>query len=138
MRQALGGLLWSKQFYHYDVSRGCKGDPARPGAAAERLNGRNREWRHLYNADVISMPDKWEYPWYAAWDLAFHCVALALVDSDFAKEQLVLMTREWYMHPNGQTAGLRMGVRRRQPAGARVGGLARLQGRKEAPRHRRP
>ena len=102
MRQALGGLLWSKQFYHYDVNRWLKGDPAGPEPPPERLNGRNREWHQLYNADVISMPDKWEYPWYAAWDLAFHCVALALVDPDFAKEQLVLMTREWYMHPNGQ------------------------------------
>ena len=102
MRQALGGLLWSKQFYHYDVGRWLKGDPAQPEPPRERAKGRNREWRHLYNSDVISMPDKWEYPWYAAWDLAFHCVALALVDADFAKEQLLLMTREWYMHPNGQ------------------------------------
>jgi Glycosyl hydrolase family 63 C-terminal domain len=102
MRQALAGLLWSKQFYHYDVNRWLKGDPGGPDAPAERANGRNREWRHLYNADVISMPDKWEYPWYAAWDLAFHSIALALVDSEFAKEQLLLMTREWYMHPNGQ------------------------------------
>jgi mannosylglycerate hydrolase MGH1-like protein/glycosyl hydrolase family 63 len=102
MRQALGGLLWSKQFYHYDVNRWLNGDPASPEPPRERLKGRNREWHQLYNADVISMPDKWEYPWYAAWDLAFHCVALALVDPDFAKEQLVLMTREWYMHPNGQ------------------------------------
>jgi Mannosylglycerate hydrolase MGH1-like glycoside hydrolase domain/Glycosyl hydrolase family 63 C-terminal domain len=102
MRQALAGLLWSKQFYHYDLNRWLKGDPAGPEPPRDRLNGRNHEWRHLYNADVISMPDKWEYPWYAAWDLAFHCVALAIVDSDFAKEQLLLMTREWYMHPNGQ------------------------------------
>ncbi|HZA54403.1 MAG TPA: hypothetical protein VE616_09145 [Candidatus Udaeobacter sp.] len=102
MRQALGGLLWSKQFYHYDVNRWLKGDPAGADPPRERLNGRNHEWKHLYNADVISMPDKWEYPWYAAWDLAFHCIALALVDPDFAKEQLILMTREWYMHPNGQ------------------------------------
>ncbi len=102
MRQALAGLLWSKQFYHYDLNRWLKGDPAGPEPPRERLNGRNHEWRHLYNADVISMPDKWEYPWYAAWDLAFHCIALAIVDSDFAKEQLLLMTREWYMHPNGQ------------------------------------
>jgi hypothetical protein len=101
MRQALGGLLWSKQFYYYDVSRWLKGDPGLE-PPRQRLNGRNKEWRHLYNADVISMPDKWEYPWYAAWDLAFHCIALALVDSEFAKEQLLLMTREWYMHPNGQ------------------------------------
>ena len=102
MRQALAGVLWSKQFYHYDLNRWLKGDPAGPEPPSERLNGRNHEWRHLYNADVISMPDKWEYPWYAAWDLAFHCIALAIVDSDFAKEQLLLMTREWYMHPNGQ------------------------------------
>jgi hypothetical protein len=102
MRQAVAGLLWSKQFYHYDLSRWLKGDPAGPEPPQERLHGRNREWRHLYNADVISMPDKWEYPWYAAWDLAFHCIALAIVDSDFAKEQLLLMLREWYMHPNGQ------------------------------------
>ena len=102
MRQALGSLLWSKQFYHYDLNRWLKGDPGGPDIPAARTNGRNKEWRHLYNADVISMPDKWEYPWYAAWDLAFHCIALALVDPDFAKEQLVLMTREWYMHPNGQ------------------------------------
>src|SRR4030095_9731651 len=102
MRQAIGGLLWNKQFYHYDLNRWLKGDFGGPDAPKERLHGRNHEWRHLYNADVISMPDKWEYPWYAAWDLAFHCVALAIVDPDFAKEQLLLMTREWYMHPNGQ------------------------------------
>jgi Glycosyl hydrolase family 63 C-terminal domain len=102
MRQALAGMLWSKQFYHYVVRDWLKGDPSAPPPPSERLNGRNREWSHLYNADVISMPDKWEYPWYAAWDLAFHCVPLALVDSEFAKQQLVLMTREWYMHPNGQ------------------------------------
>jgi Glycosyl hydrolase family 63 C-terminal domain len=102
MRQALGGMLWSKQFYHYVVRDWLKGDPGAPPPPSERMNGRNREWSHLYNADVISMPDKWEYPWYAAWDLAFHCVPLALVDSEFAKRQLLLMTREWYMHPNGQ------------------------------------
>lgn len=102
MRQALAGMLWSKQFYHYVVRDWLKGDPATPPPPPERLGGRNREWSHLYNADVISMPDKWEYPWYAAWDLAFHCVPLALVDSEFAKQQLLLMTREWYMHPNGQ------------------------------------
>jgi mannosylglycerate hydrolase MGH1-like protein/glycosyl hydrolase family 63 len=102
MRQALGGLLWSKQFYCYDLNRWIQGDPAGPQPPRQRLNGRNKEWHHLYNSDVISMPDKWEYPWYAAWDLAFHCIALALVDADFAKEQLLLMTREWYMHPNGQ------------------------------------
>ncbi len=102
MRQALAGLLWNKQFYYYDVSRWLRGDPAGPDPPVERRNGRNKQWTHLYNSDVISVPDKWEYPWYAAWDLAFHCVALALVDSDFAKEQLILLLREWYMHPNGQ------------------------------------
>ena len=101
-RQAFAGLLWSKQFYYYDVSRWLKGDPAGPEPPGERLRGRNADWTHLYNADVISMPDKWEYPWYAAWDLAFHCIPLALVDPTFAKEQLILMLREWYMHPNGQ------------------------------------
>ncbi|MGH9721806.1 MAG: MGH1-like glycoside hydrolase domain-containing protein [Bryobacteraceae bacterium] len=101
-RQAFAGMLWSKQFYHYDVETWLHGDPALPAPPPDRLRGRNAEWRHLYNADVISMPDKWEYPWYAAWDLGFHCIALALVDAEFAKEQLVLMLREWYMHPNGQ------------------------------------
>jgi hypothetical protein len=102
MRQALAGLLWSKQFYHYDVKRWLHGDPAEPMPPAERQQARNRDWQHLYNEDIISMPDKWEYPWYAAWDLAFHCIALALVDADFAKSQLLLFLREWYMHPNGQ------------------------------------
>ena len=102
MRQSLAGLLWSKQFYHFVVRDWLSGDPAQPAPPADRVHGRNHEWPHLYNADVISMPDKWEYPWYAAWDLAFHCVPLALVDAEFAKQQLVLLLREWYMHPNGQ------------------------------------
>jgi hypothetical protein len=102
MRQGFAGLLWSKQFYHYVVKDWLEGDEGEPPPPAERYSGRNHEWTHLYNSDVISMPDKWEYPWYAAWDLAFHCVPLALVDSDFAKEQILLMLREWYMHPNGQ------------------------------------
>ncbi|MGH7623798.1 MAG: MGH1-like glycoside hydrolase domain-containing protein, partial [Gemmatimonadaceae bacterium] len=101
-RQAFAGLLWSKQFYYYDVPQWLQGDPAQPPPPPERLLGRNRDWRHLNNADVISMPDTWEYPWYAAWDLAFHCIPLALIDAEFAKSQLVLLTREWYMHPNGQ------------------------------------
>ncbi len=101
-RQAFAGMLWSKQFYHYVVKTWLDGDPAEPTPPSERKSGRNHAWQHLFNADVISMPDKWEYPWYAAWDLAFHCVPLALVDPDFAKEQLTLMLREWYMHPNGQ------------------------------------
>ncbi len=102
MRQAYSGMLWSKQFYHYDVNTWLDGDPAGPKPPASRLNGRNKEWTHLYNDDVLSMPDKWEYPWYAAWDLAFHCIPLAIIDPDFAKEQLILLLREWYMHPNGQ------------------------------------
>lgn len=102
MRQAFAGLLWSKQYYHYVIDEWLAGDPAGPTPARARLNGRNHQWTHLHNEDVVSMPDKWEYPWYAAWDLAFHCVPLALVDSDFAKEQLILLLREWYMHPNGQ------------------------------------
>jgi hypothetical protein len=102
MRQALAGMLWSKQFYNYDVRRWLEGDSGQPAPPAERRHGRNAGWPQLANEDVISMPDKWEYPWYAAWDLAFHCVSLALVDSAFAKSQLVLMLREWYMHPNGQ------------------------------------
>jgi hypothetical protein len=102
MRQALGGLLWSKQFYHYVVRDWLAGDPGQPPPPESRRQGRNSDWNHLYNADVLSMPDKWEYPWYAAWDLAFHCIPLALVDAEFAKEQLLLLLREWYMHPNGQ------------------------------------
>jgi hypothetical protein len=102
MRQALAGMLWSKQFYHYVIGDWLKGDPTQPTPPSGREHGRNAQWPQLYNADVISMPDKWEYPWYAAWDLAFHCVPLALVDSEFAKEQLLLLLREWYMHPNGQ------------------------------------
>jgi hypothetical protein len=102
MRQAFSGMLWCKQFYHYDIRHWLDGDPAGPPPCKERLHGRNKDWTHLYNEDIISMPDKWEYPWYAAWDLAFHCITLALVDPDYAKEQLILLLREWYMHPNGQ------------------------------------
>jgi Glycosyl hydrolase family 63 C-terminal domain len=102
MRQGFAGMLWSKQFYHYVVKDWLRGDPGHPPPPEERRKGRNHNWTHLHNADVISMPDKWEYPWYAAWDLAFHCIPLALLDPDFAKEQLTLMLREWYMHPNGQ------------------------------------
>ncbi len=101
-RQAFAGMLWSKQFYNLDLAQYLAGDPSQPPPPPERRSGRNSEWFHLNNSDVISMPDKWEYPWYAAWDLAFHCVPLALVDPTFAKEQLVLLTREWYMHPSGQ------------------------------------
>ena len=101
-RQACAGLLWSRQFYHYVVQDWLDGDANMPPPPASRKLGRNHEWTHLYNRDVISMPDKWEYPWYAAWDLAFHMIPMARLDPDFAKQQLVLLLREWYMHPNGQ------------------------------------
>ena len=101
-RQALAGMMWSKQFYHYIVEQWLDGDPAQPAPPPERQEGRNSEWRHLYNERVMSMPDKWEYPWYASWDLAFHCIPLALVDPHFAKGQLDIIVREWYQHPNGQ------------------------------------
>jgi hypothetical protein len=102
LRQAIAGLMWGKQFFHYDVQRWLDGDPAGPPPPDSRRRGRNAQWAHLNNADVISMPDPWEYPWYAAWDLAFHCIPIAHVDPEFAKSQLLLMLREWYMHPNGQ------------------------------------
>ena len=101
-RQAYAGLLWSKQFFHLSVRDWLDGDPSQPPPPASRREGRNRAWTHLYNRDVISMPDKWEYPWYAAWDLAFHMVPFARVDPEFAKQQLILLLREWYTHPNGQ------------------------------------
>ena len=101
-RQAFAGMIWSKQYFYFDIPEWIKGDPGQIPPPPDGRRGRNREWMHLNNADIISMPDKWEYPWYAAWDLAFHTLALAVVDSQFAKEQLVLLTREWYMHPNGQ------------------------------------
>jgi hypothetical protein len=101
-RQAFAGMIWSKQFFHYNVRTWLQGDPAQPPPPPERKRGRNCDWKHLDNADVLSMPDKWEYPWFAAWDLAFHCIALAEIDPECAKSQLVLLAREWYMHPNGQ------------------------------------
>ncbi len=104
-RQALAGITWSKQFYHYSVARWLDGDPGQPQPPAERRGGRNAEWRHLYALDVLSMPDKWEYPWFAAWDLAFHAVPIAMLDPEWAKRQLILLLREWYMHPNGQIPG---------------------------------
>ena len=100
-RQALAGMLWSKQFYHYVMEEWLQGDPT-ASAPPERLQGRNHDWFHLYTDDILSMPDKWEYPWFAAWDLAFHCIPLAMIDPDFAKYQLDVLTREWFMHPNGQ------------------------------------
>ena len=101
-RQALAGLMWTKQFYHYGVEQWLKGDPEMPPPPEVRLIGRNANWSHLYHLDVLSMPDKWEYPWYAAWDLAFHTLAIAMVDPEWAKRQITLLLREWYMHPNGQ------------------------------------
>lgn len=101
-RQALAGLIWNQQFYHLDVARWLRGDELQPPPPPSRLHGRNCSWRHLKCREVMSMPDKWEFPWFAAWDLAFHCVGLALIDTEFAKEQLVLLGREWFMHPNGQ------------------------------------
>ena len=101
-RQAFAGLLWSKQYYHYVVTDWLEGDPAEPPPPARRREGRNHQWGHFFTRDVISMPDKWEFPWFASWDLGFHCIALAHVDPQFAKEQILLMVREWYMHPNGQ------------------------------------
>lgn len=101
-RQALAGLLWSKQFYNYDVCTWLRGDPAEPPPPAQHTTGRNADWWALDAEQVISMPDTWEYPWFAAWDLAFHCIALAIVDANFAKQQLLLLTRDRYMHPNGQ------------------------------------
>lgn len=101
-RQAFAGMLWSKQYYHYVIEDWLKGDPGLPPPPPERLEGRNSGWPHLYNADIVSMPDKWEYPWYAAWDLAFHMIPFSLIDPEFAKSQLALFLREWYMHPNGQ------------------------------------
>ncbi|MBX2901379.1 MAG: glucosidase [Cyclobacteriaceae bacterium] len=101
-RQALAGMLWSKQFYYYDLDVWLRGDSQQPPPPYERKRARNHEWDHLHNCDIISMPDKWEYPWYAAWDLAFHAIPLAMIDPEFAKNQLLLLTKEWYMHPNGQ------------------------------------
>ena len=101
-RQALAGMLWSKQYYQYDVQRWLEGDPLQPTPPASRKRGRNMDWRHLCNADIVSMPDKWEYPWYASWDLAFHAAAFALIDPAFAKRQLLLLVKDRYQHPNGQ------------------------------------
>lgn len=102
IRQALAGMMWTKQYYHLDMEPWLHGDPGKIPPPPERLSGRNHEWKSLNNEDIISMPDKWEYPWYAAWDLAFHCVPIAMMDPEFAKEQMILMTREWYMSPRGQ------------------------------------
>ena len=101
-RQAFAGLIWSKQYFNIDIPTWLDGDPTQIAPPEARKYGRNADWRHLNNADIVSMPDKWEYPWYASWDLAFHCIPFSLIDAAFAKQQLILLTREWFMHPNGQ------------------------------------
>ncbi|HET9487743.1 MAG TPA: glucosidase, partial [Chryseosolibacter sp.] len=101
-RQALAGLLWNKQFYYYDVHQWLRGDPAQPPPPVQRLESRNGDWKHLHSKEILSVPDKWEFPWFASWDMAFHCYSLAMVDRDFAKTQLLNLVNEWYMHPNGQ------------------------------------
>ncbi len=101
-RQALAGMIWNKQYYRYDVPRWLAGDPTQPPPPEARRHGRNADWDHVDAGEILSMPDKWEYPWFAAWDMAFHCLPLVLVDPGFAKEQLVILTREWYLHPSGQ------------------------------------
>jgi hypothetical protein len=101
-RQAFAGMIWSKQRYRFDVRTWLGGDPGNPAPPSERKNGRNHDWKHLNTTEILSMPDKWEYPWFAAWDLAFHTLPFAVIDPEFAKKQLLVITREWYMHPNGQ------------------------------------
>jgi len=101
-RQAAAGLIWSKQYFNFSIEDWLQGDPGQPEPPARRKHGRNSEWKHLFNEDIISMPDKWEYLWYAAWDTAFHMIPFAMIDPSFAKRQLALFLREWYMHPNGQ------------------------------------
>ena len=129
-RQAFAGLLWGKQFYHYDVRKWLRGDPGQLTPPASRWDGRNADWTTLAAHDVISMPDTWEYPWFAAWDLAFHCLPISLIDADFAKAQLLLLEREWYMHPNGNcplTNGILAMSTRRFTRGRRCGFSHRAQ-----------
>jgi len=130
LRQACAGMLWSKQLFYYDVTRWLDGDPAQPVPPEARKSGRNAKWRNFDGFDIISMPDKWEYPQFAAWDLAFHCVTLAHLDPAFAKYQLIMVCRGMVPASERGAPGLRVGLRRREPAGARVGGAAGL-------RHRR-
>ena len=125
-RQGFAGLLWSKQFYHYIVKDWLTGDPDQPTPPESRWHGRNHDWLHLFNRDIISMPDKWEYPWYASWDLAFHMITLATVDAELAKEQLILLMREWYMHGSGQIPAYEFEFSDANPPVARLGLLARL------------
>jgi hypothetical protein len=138
MRQAYAGLLHSRQFYHYIVEDWLEGDPAEPQPPPERRQGRNHEWTHLYNRDVVSMPDKWEYPWYAAWDLAFHMIPFTRLDPDFAKAQLVLFLREWYMHPSGALPAYEFGFGDANPpvhawAAWRVYKMTAARGRRDLP-----
>ena len=130
-RQALAGMLWSKQYYYFDLDRWLKEHEAHPLVGGTSGTARNAEWFHMLNGDVISMPDKWEYPWYAAWDLAFHTIALSLVDFDFAKEQLLLMLRSLYSHPNGQIPAYEWNFSDVNPPGARLGDALPLQVREE-------
>ena len=123
-RQACAGLLWTKQFYHYSVELWLDGDPAGPEPPPERRQRRNAGWQHVYNLDVLSVPDKWEYPWFAAWDTAFHCIVLARLDPEWAKRQLVLLLARMVHAPERSAPGLRVGLFRRQPAGARPRGAA--------------
>ncbi len=95
-------MMWSKQFYYYNIKNWIHGDPGRMKPSPSRKNGRNSDWQHVYNYDILSMPDKWEYPWFAAWDLAFHCIPITRIDPDFAKNQLLLLLKDRYLHPNGQ------------------------------------
>ena len=125
-RQAFAGLLWCKQSYHYDVRRWLRRRSTQPPPDPARVDGRNHEWTHLYNADVISMPDKWEYPWYAAWDLAFHCVAMALIDPEFRQGAADSFPARMVHAPQRAGSRLRMEFPRRESAGARLGGVARL------------
>ena len=120
-RQAFAGMIWNKMFYQYSVEEWLEGDPQQPPPPAERKHGRNRDWRHLYSADVISMPDKWEFPWFAEWDLDFHCIAFAVIDSEFAKSQLLLLLARDLHAPQRPVSGLRMGIRGRQSSGASRG-----------------
>jgi hypothetical protein len=131
-RQGFAGMLWSKQLYIYNVETWLKGDARQPTPPAERWKGRNHKWLHLKNSNIISMPDTWEYPWYAAWDLAFHTIALALVDFDFAKDQLLLMLRSLYAHPNGQIPAYEWNFSDVNPPRAPLGDTISLQYRKRS------
>ena len=126
-RQALAGMLWSKQYYYFDVDKWLIEHDSHPLIGTGRSRARNAEWFHMLNSDVISMPDKWEYPWYAAWDLAFHTIALSLVDFDFAKDQLLLMLRDLYAHPNGQIPAYEWNFSDVNPPGSRLGDAVPLQ-----------